>query len=181
MAGAHAHGQHAGRRTPGSSMMTGPLRNTRQEAFCQLMATGSTNIAAYEAAGYKPDHGAASRLSSNVRIRARITELQATAARRAVITTETLIADAQRLQDAAEADGQHNAAINALKVKAVLAGKWVAISETTVNRGDAASESLEGLNARLSQLESERDQDTTGRGPVPDPGPERPADVRFKH
>lgn len=42
------------------------LKNQRHERFCQEVAKGSTAIDAYKAAGYKPDRGAATRLSAKV-------------------------------------------------------------------------------------------------------------------
>ncbi len=57
--------------------MPGPLKNTRHERFAQELAKGSTIIGAYEAAGYKPDPGAASRLSRNANVQARCEELKA--------------------------------------------------------------------------------------------------------
>jgi len=74
--------------------------------------------------------------------------------------------------------GQRAPANTALQLLGNTRRLFVTVSETTVNRGDAASMSLEGLNARLNQLEGERDQGTTGRGAVPDEGATRPSDVR---
>jgi phage terminase small subunit len=52
------------------------LKNRRHETFAQQLAQGATAEAAYQAAGYKPDRGNASRLTANDSIRARVAELQ---------------------------------------------------------------------------------------------------------
>ena len=60
------------------------LKNARQEAFCQALARGMTQVAAYEAAGYRPDKGNASELTAKDNIQARVKELQEAAAQRAI-------------------------------------------------------------------------------------------------
>lgn len=66
------------------------LKNAKHERFAQELATGETAIAAYEAAGYKPDRGAASRLSANVNVGKRVAEIQGRAAVRAEITVASI-------------------------------------------------------------------------------------------
>jgi len=68
--------------------MSGPLKNARHEKFAQELAKGQAQDKAYAAAGYRPDRGAASRLSANVNIRARVEELKGKAAERCVVTVE---------------------------------------------------------------------------------------------
>jgi len=124
-------------------------------------------------------------LSSKVNVRQRITELQTTLAMESM-TAATLTNDwiiERLIENATEAlkAGQRAPANTALMLLGNTRRLFVTVSESTVNRGDAATTSLEGLNARLKELESERDQDATGRGPVPDEGAQRPSDVRFKH
>jgi hypothetical protein len=63
---------------------SGPLKNARHERFAQELAKGKSQLEAYVAAGYKPDDGAACRLSGNVRVRDRVLELTK-------ITTEKVI------------------------------------------------------------------------------------------
>lgn len=65
------------------------LTNAKHELFAQALAKGQTQIEAYTFAGYKPDDGAAARLSGNVRVKARVAELLD----RAAIRTELTIAD----------------------------------------------------------------------------------------
>jgi phage terminase small subunit len=71
------------------------LKNPKHERFAQELTTGSTQDAAYAAAGYKPDRGAASRLSANVNIKARVAELK----ERAAIKVETTVEDIARQLD----------------------------------------------------------------------------------
>lgn len=68
--------------------MPGPLKNARHERFAQELAKGKSQVEAYEAAGYKPDRGAATRLSAKVSVQARVEELKEKAAERCVVTVE---------------------------------------------------------------------------------------------
>lgn len=70
--------------------MAGPLKSPRQERFCQELAKGKTQYMAYKRAGYKPDRGAATRLSAKVSVQNRLMELQGRAAEKAVITAAIL-------------------------------------------------------------------------------------------
>jgi hypothetical protein len=79
--------------------MAGPLKNARHEKFAQELAKGNTKLDAYVSAGFKPDRGAATRLSANVNVSARIDELKGKAAERCVITADEI---AQRLLRIAE-------------------------------------------------------------------------------
>ncbi|MBW3099243.1 hypothetical protein [Pseudohoeflea coraliihabitans] len=60
------------------------LSNQRHEAFAQALAKGKSATDAYKMAGYKPDYGAASRLSGNVKVKARVAELISAAAKKTV-------------------------------------------------------------------------------------------------
>jgi hypothetical protein len=107
------------------------LSNPRHEKFAQGLAQGKPAINAYELAGYKPDRGAASRLSANVSIQARVAELQGKAAESAIVTLEGLIQEAGELQVAGLKLNQISAAVAALTAKAKLAGFWVDKAEST--------------------------------------------------
>jgi terminase small subunit-like protein len=72
--------------------MAGPLRNARHERFAQELAKGKSQLDAYKAAGYRPDRGAATRLSANVSVQERLAELKEKSAERTVITVENLTA-----------------------------------------------------------------------------------------
>jgi phage terminase small subunit len=107
------------------------ISNPRHEKFAQVLAEGKPAINAYEMAGYKPDRGAASRLSANVSIQARVAELQGKAAESAIVTLEGLIQEAAELQVAGLKLNQISAAVAALTAKAKLAGFWVDKAEST--------------------------------------------------
>lgn len=66
------------------------LSNPKHERFAQALAKGETAVAAYEQAGYRPDRGAASRLSANVSIERRVAEILDKAAERAEISVASV-------------------------------------------------------------------------------------------
>lgn len=107
------------------------LANAKHEKFAQELSKGKTATEAYVSAGYKESRPAASRLSTNVNIVARIAEIQNAGAVRVEVTVASLIEEAADIQRAAQADKQHSAAIAALTAKAKLAGLWVDKNENT--------------------------------------------------
>jgi phage terminase small subunit len=78
----------------------------QQERFCQLIVQGKNQTEAYIEAGYKcsAEHArtAASRLSTNVNIVARVDQLRAKAAEKAVLTTAHFARRLERIAAAAE-------------------------------------------------------------------------------
>ena len=98
------------------------LTNQRHELFAQALAKGMTQDKAYAVAGYKPDQPHANRLALNGMIKDRVAELQQKGAERAVITVESLIAEAEEVRRLAIANGQLPSAIAAIKEKGVLSG-----------------------------------------------------------
>jgi phage terminase small subunit len=121
------------RNTTGNAMV---LKSVRHERFAQQLAAGKSATEAYELAGYRGDRTAASRLSTNVNIRARVTQLQNVAAEETGVTIDTLICEAAEIQQKATDGRQYSAAIAALIAKAKLAGRWVERTEqnnTNVN------------------------------------------------
>lgn len=74
------------------------LKNTKHELFAQGLAKGMSADAAYEAAGYKPNRQAASRLLlTNVDVKARVDELVGKAAEKTSITIERVLVELGRL------------------------------------------------------------------------------------
>ena len=110
--------------------MSGPLRNTRHEAFAKALferpKTGMTLAQCYEAAGYKTKRHAsetmASRLSFAEHIQARVSELQGVVARKAVISIESICAELDEANAVAKAHGQAGAMVSASTLRAKLAG-----------------------------------------------------------
>lgn len=67
------------------------LKNAKHEAFAQGLAKGLSASDAYVAAGYNESRSAASRLSTNVNIEARVAELVNKGAERAEATVERVL------------------------------------------------------------------------------------------
>lgn len=63
-----------------------PLANARHERFACELAKGVSQAEAYKKAGYKPDTGAASRLSAKISIQARVAWIKSQAAASDVLT-----------------------------------------------------------------------------------------------
>ena len=80
------------------------LPNPRHERFAQEIAKGKSAEAAYAAAGYKRDRGAASRLSAKVNIQARVAELLERGAAKAEVTVEKIVAELAKIGFANMAD-----------------------------------------------------------------------------
>jgi hypothetical protein len=101
------------------------LKNSRHERFCQELAKGKPASEAYVLAGFKPDRGAASRLSSKVSIRARVVELQAPVAEKTQITLERLTEMYLADREAAYKSGQLAVAKSAADSLAKMYGYFI--------------------------------------------------------
>ena len=78
----------------------GVLKNPKHERFSQELAKpGATQGKAYELAGYKPDSGAASRLSGNVSVQARVQEIVGNAAERAEVDVAYVIGGIRKVTE----------------------------------------------------------------------------------
>jgi hypothetical protein len=96
------------------------LSNAKHEAMAQALAKGMSATAAYKEAGYRGDRTAASRMSTNVNIRARVKELQADIAAQVVAqvsfdAVELFTRLEEDIQDAKKA-GNHTAAIKGREI-----------------------------------------------------------------
>ena len=95
------------------------LSNPKHEAFAQALFKGQPAEHAYVAAGFARNSANAIRLKGNERVKARVAELQAQAAKKTVQTVSfNAVEMFKRLQatcDAAEAAGDHKAAIDGQK------------------------------------------------------------------
>lgn len=102
------------------------LKNARHEAFAQAVAKGKSASEAYLAAGYKVNAKtaaeAASRLSRNVKVSARVAELQQKVARKVEVTVESLAGELEEARFLAIAEKQTSAAVSATMGKAKLFG-----------------------------------------------------------
>lgn len=81
------------------------LENQRHELFAQALAKGGTQDEAYASAGYKPSRSAASRLSTNVNVLARVAELAERSADRAEIDIARVLKELVRLGTSDIRDG----------------------------------------------------------------------------
>lgn len=102
--------------------MSGPLENARHERFAQALAKGKSQSEAYVLAGYQPDAGAASRLSGNIKVRARVDEILGRAAVRAEITAADIAMQLDEDRQFARTHKQSAAAVSATLGKAKVLG-----------------------------------------------------------
>ena len=87
-----------------------PLKNPRQEAYCQARATGMTQCDAYEAANYRyssenAQRVGASRLESNFKIQRRIRRIQAAMVDMAAIDGQWVVSRLVHEAMTAQSDG----------------------------------------------------------------------------
>lgn len=70
------------------------LTNTRHEAFALALAKGTSQYEAYKAAGYRPSHPNATRLTSNEKVKTRVAEILSVAAKQVAdaVARPTIIA-----------------------------------------------------------------------------------------
>lgn len=73
------------------------LKNAKHEAFARGLAKGLSASDAYVAAGYNESRSAASRLSTNVNVEARVAELVNKGAERAEATVERVLKELSRI------------------------------------------------------------------------------------
>jgi vacuolar-type H+-ATPase subunit F/Vma7 len=102
----------------------GPLSN-RHEAFCRFLAEGLSITESYERAGYKRNRGNSARLNADERIRARVAELQQEAAKKSVVTIESVCRELDEATAVAKSKGQAQAMVSAATLRAKLAGLMV--------------------------------------------------------
>lgn len=153
------------------------LSNPKHERFAQELAKGKTAIDAYETAGYRPDSGAASRLSGKISISGRIAEILERSAVRAEVSvagiTERLIriSDAgEALKDAAGLSVARQAAMDAAKLHGLIVDK-----KETGKPGEFARMDDHELDAFIA-----REKAALGRGNSRETGSDRQAGVRSK-
>ncbi len=108
----------------------------RYELFAQLVANNSPTGEAYKAVGRRPTGPRKNNLLRRPEVRERIAELQAIAAGSQEVTREALIAAAADIQLQALALKRLSTALDALIVKAKLAGLWPDGKEVTLPKRD---------------------------------------------
>jgi hypothetical protein len=113
------------------------LPNARHEAFAQAVAKGKSATEAYTSAGYKGDRGAASRLSANINVQRRVTELQAMTAEKVAIDQAWVMS---KLVDVANQNDNLNAKNKALELIGKELGMFVERSENVNLNYDISDE-----------------------------------------
>ena len=116
------------------------LDNPRHERFAQQLAKGKSATEAYTDAGYKGDRTAASRLSTNANVQARLAELLSKAAERAVVTVEDIAKQLDEDRVFARENGAAAAAVSATLGKAKVLGLIVEKSENVNLNYDVTDE-----------------------------------------
>lgn len=125
------------------------LANARHEKFAQELAKGKSQVDAYEAAGYKPDRGAATRLSANVSVIARLDELQDKAAEKAVVTAADIANQLDEDRKFAKEVGSAAAMVSATMGKAKVLGLIIEKRDLTSSDGTMSPPSLADFYADL--------------------------------
>jgi hypothetical protein len=82
------------------------LDNARHERFAQALAKGMSATDAYTKAGYSGDRTAASRLSTNVNVQARLLELKTKSAEKTVLTVASITDRLLKIADKGEASDE---------------------------------------------------------------------------
>lgn len=134
------------------------LSNPKYELFAQGLAKGKTADEAYKAAGYAPNRGNATTLKANQSILNRVSELQALAAKRTLVTIESITEELDAVRTNAASVNQHSVVLGAIMGKAKLHGLLVDKKEHTGKGGgpiqtvDLSKVSDEQLDALLTAL-----------------------------
>lgn len=143
--------------------MPGPLKNARHEKFAQELAKGESASSAYKQAGYSTAGNAAeacaSRLLRDAKVAARLGELKARAAEKAVVTAADIAAQLDEDRKFARGLKQGAAAVSATLGKAKVLGVIIDRHEHTGRNGgpiEYRDLSDEEIAARIAAHEAER-------------------------
>jgi hypothetical protein len=107
------------------------LLNPKHELFVQGLFQGMTADAAYEAAGFSPNRGNATRLKANESIVKRLAELQKVGQAKALLTLEAHMKELEQLRNLAKTNNQTSAAVAAEVKRGELMGYYVERREST--------------------------------------------------
>ena len=107
------------------ALAMGPLRNPRHERFVQGLFEGLPASRAFEQAGYVANDGNAIRLKGNERVQARLSELQAEAAKSAEVTVASLLGELEDARVRATSLNQLGAVVKSISEKAKISGLLV--------------------------------------------------------
>lgn len=107
------------------------LDNPKHEAFARHLAEGCSLVDAYERAGFKRHDGNSARLRGDERIRGRVQELQAMAAKQSAVTIETITQELAEAAQFAREMGAASAMVTAIMGKAKLNGLLIDKTEVS--------------------------------------------------
>lgn len=126
------------------------LKNTKHEAFAQHVAKGHSATDAYEKAGFAGHRSSASRLLTKANISARIKELQAKAAERAIVTIEDIARQLDEDREFARQCGSASASVAATMGKAKVLGL---VTDKTESKTElSVDNSIAALMAEINGL-----------------------------
>jgi phage terminase small subunit len=120
----------------------GQLSNPRHERFAQGLAQGLSASDAYVKAGYGESRSAASRLSTNVNVQARVAELQARVVENVSLTREWVIEQLIENASLAKEAGDYSPANQALQLLGKELGMFVERTENVNINHDVTDEPL---------------------------------------
>ena len=131
------------------------LKNARHEAFAQALAKGMTATDAYAEAGYKGDRTAASRLSTNVNVGQRVSEIKNRVAEKAEWTAADRLSALKSIFDR-EAEKDARVAISAIAEANKMQGSYAPVKRehSGPNGGpiEYANLTEEEIDARIAAL-----------------------------
>ncbi|WPZ13244.1 terminase small subunit [Nitratireductor rhodophyticola] len=133
------------------------LKNAKHEAFAQGLAKGLSASEAYVSAGYKESRSAASRLSTNVNVQRRVSELQGKAAEKAEWSAAERLSSLKAIHDRTSTEDPR-VAISAIGEANKMQGSHAAAKHHlsgTVQVVTITAKHLDGLNDdELAALEA---------------------------
>lgn len=123
------------------------LRNAKQEAFAQAIASGKTADRAQKIAGYSKNHGNATRLKSNEVIKNRVEEIRGRVSEKAEWSAAERLEALKRIATSGEQDNDRRAAIAAIAEANKMQGSH-APSKTELSGLNGGAIKTEDISAR---------------------------------
>lgn len=131
------------------------LKNPKHERFAQELAKGAAQYKAYSDAGYTGGETAACRLSRNVKVTARVAELQKHSARRTEITVASITNRLIGIADKAEKDEMGAPGLSVARASLMDAAK---LNGLVVDTKENISRTPEERRTRIAELQAERER-----------------------
>ncbi|WP_445505027.1 hypothetical protein [Microvirga sp. G4-2] len=138
------------------------LDNPRHERFAQALAKGLPASRAYVEAGYAENDSNSARLSGNERVRARVLELQQQAAKKTVVTVESITDELNEAMEFARTCMAPAAFVSAIMGKAKLNGLLVDKTEVSGSLDIGTALQAARRRARMRNTSEDMSGDTDG-------------------